>query len=649
MDGMSARNKYRRLLIALELVAALCILFVTTCDNPIDLLGELKREVMLANKLFLEVESIKALSVLTDQSVSPGTAIEISFDRAFNADSAAAGLKVESAGGTAANIVIDPLAPPNVLRFRPVPYYSSNADYVLSLSGVVGSDGSAMMEAVRWNFRTGIAPVGFLTLATEDDEAMEGYARTLTVSAAVQANELVSKYALANSAAALEPPPEDGPQWITVSGAASGDWTLPDQTQGIRTVYARFRQFAGGVYVYSEIVSATIHFDNVAPTVSSITNTYSGSSQSYLKSGSYAFTAAVNNVGTSPSPIRYVWFYKDTTSGATLVNYMAEDTTAEYQWAWNTSSDPEGTYYIKAVARDRAGNFSAANYNNARYVDKTAPVYTSFVLNGGDTYATSATVTASMSISGANEMRFAHYTYTGSGWRLDGTTDYVAYAASCALGLAGDDQTKFVYLYARDLAGNQALNNGLTPSDTIILDTTPPTAPAVSVTTGFYDTTPTWSWTAGGGGIGTFEFILDGGSPVQTSAASYTPASALSEASHTLTVKERDAAGNWSAATARAVRVTQVQPYHGQTNVSRTPLLEWRAGFSPYTVGYDIQGHDGSRWVTWASTTKRFYQVLTTLPSSTKINWRVLAKDKAGATLEIIPTPSGSAEFTTGR
>jgi hypothetical protein len=633
-----------KILLAAALIIASVLTF-TTCDNPIDMLGELEVKVMQANNRYLEVEGIRALSILSDNSVSPGTTIEIVFDRAFNPDSAVSALSVTSSLGTPVTVVIDTLAPSNILRFKASPYFVNNSDYVLSLSGVMGSDGSSMLGALSWNFRTGIAPVGFLTLITKDSDALKGYARTVTVSAAVEANELVSKYILSDSAAALEPPPDDGPEWLSVTGAASGDWTLPDQTQGVRTVYARFRQYTGSGYVYSEIVSANIHFDNVPPVVSSIANTYSGSSQSYLKSGSYTFTASVTNSGTSPSPLRYVWFYKDTTSGAALVNYVAEDTTANYQWSWNTSSDADGSYYIKAIARDSAGNWSAANYNNTRYVDKTPPAFTSFVLNSGSTYATSTAVTASISVSGAHEMYFNLYTYTGSSWRNDGATPYTAYASSYPLTLAVDDQSKLVYLYARDQAGNFALNSGSTPYDTIILDTTPPTAPSVSVTTGFYDTTPTWSWSARGGGNGTFEYILDRGTPVQTSATSFTPASALSEDIHTFTVKERDAAGNWSSATAAGVRITQVLPYQGQTGVSRTPLLEWWA--YPLALSFDVQYKDGLNWVTWTNTTRRYYQVLSTLPSMTSIAWRVAARDKYNV-IGYIPSSAG-ASFTTGK
>ena len=65
------------------------------------------------------------------------------------------------------------------------------------------------------------------------------------------------------------------------------------------------------------------------------------------------------------------------------------------------------------------------------------------------------------------------------------------------------------------------------------------------------DGTPTWTWTSGGGGNGTYRCKLDDndlttGATEQTVTA-FTPASNLTNATHTLYVQERDAAGNWSA------------------------------------------------------------------------------------------------------
>lgn len=75
------------------------------------------------------------------------------------------------------------------------------------------------------------------------------------------------------------------------------------------------------------------------------------------------------------------------------------------------------------------------------------------------------------------------------------------------------------------------------------------TPPAVSGTTPTNDTTPTWTWTSGGGN-GTFRYKLDNsdltsGATVTTN-NSYTPSAELSEGGHTLYVQEKNDAGEWS-------------------------------------------------------------------------------------------------------
>ncbi|MEO6095266.1 MAG: hypothetical protein ABIW76_06210 [Fibrobacteria bacterium] len=81
------------------------------------------------------------------------------------------------------------------------------------------------------------------------------------------------------------------------------------------------------------------------------------------------------------------------------------------------------------------------------------------------------------------------------------------------------------------------------------LDMTPPSTPIFTGTTGSFTTStqPTWTWTspAGGGGNGTYQIKLDGNPIITQTSKSYQPG-VQSEGAHTLTLQERDAAGNWS-------------------------------------------------------------------------------------------------------
>lgn len=86
-----------------------------------------------------------------------------------------------------------------------------------------------------------------------------------------------------------------------------------------------------------------------------------------------------------------------------------------------------------------------------------------------------------------------------------------------------------------------------------------PGTPIVSGKTQTKDTTPTWKWTSGGGGIGKYRYKLDNknlsrGATV-TRRTSYTPANELTAGRHTLYVQERDAVGNWSASGKKTTRI----------------------------------------------------------------------------------------------
>ena len=107
---------------------------------------------------------------------------------------------------------------------------------------------------------------------------------------------------------------------------------------------------------------------------------------------------------------------------------------------------------------------------------------------------------------------------------------------------------------ATDGAGNPAPAK-ITGSFTA--DTTPPGAPVVSGASPTNDTTPTWIWTSGGGGNGTYRRAFSDGPGtawVETTEAAYA-CDALAPGVHRLYVQERDAVGNWSASGLRAITI----------------------------------------------------------------------------------------------
>ncbi|NLW90483.1 MAG: hypothetical protein GXY34_02630, partial [Syntrophomonadaceae bacterium] len=112
-------------------------------------------------------------------------------------------------------------------------------------------------------------------------------------------------------------------------------------------------------------------------------------------------------------------------------------------------------------------------------------------------------------------------------------------------------------------------------------------APAVTGSTPTTDTTPTWSWTAGGGGNGIYRYKLDNNDlssgATETADSDYTPGSALNEGSHTLYVQERDVVGNWSASGSFVITIDVTPPaapaVTGSTpTTDTTPTWSWTAG-----------------------------------------------------------------------
>lgn len=119
--------------------------------------------------------------------------------------------------------------------------------------------------------------------------------------------------------------------------------------------------------------------------------------------------------------------------------------------------------------------------------------------------------------------------------------------------------------------------NGKREVTATFTDTTPPAAPRVTGTTPNKSATPTWSWESGGGGNGIFKYLLDKNSwsaAVGTDKTWFTPGSSLAEGGHTLLVKERDGAGNWSLAGTRTIVIDLTPP---ETAISSGPATQTMA------------------------------------------------------------------------
>lgn len=122
-------------------------------------------------------------------------------------------------------------------------------------------------------------------------------------------------------------------------------------------------------------------------------------------------------------------------------------------------------------------------------------------------------------------------------WKIDN----VAQIAGTDTVLKDGDNT--IVRTAKDAAGKV-----FSTSVTVYLDTVSPAKPTVKGPSGIASGKPTWTWSPGGGGNGTYRIAMDSlvfaGPGIKDTF--YIPATALAEGVHTFYVQERDAAGNWS-------------------------------------------------------------------------------------------------------
>ncbi|HJX40366.1 MAG TPA: Ig-like domain-containing protein, partial [Anaerolineales bacterium] len=141
----------------------------------------------------------------------------------------------------------------------------------------------------------------------------------------------------------------------------------------------------------------------------------------------------------------------------------------------------------------------------------------SLAINGGAVYTTSTAVIMNVTLNSiaegyrvstlADPTNYWEVTNPNSDWVDLGGPTSTTHPLPPAL--PSGDGEKTVYIQFRDVDDNRT--PPLAVSDTITLDTTPPTQPAVTGTTPTTSRKPTWSWTSGGGGNGTYRYNIDAG------------------------------------------------------------------------------------------------------------------------------------------
>jgi hypothetical protein len=156
------------------------------------------------------------------------------------------------------------------------------------------------------------------------------------------------------------------------------------------------------------------------------------------------------------------------------------------------------------------------------------------------------------------------------------------------------DGSHTIQVRAIDEAGNKSGWG----THTVIIDTTPPGIPAPTTTTPTTDRTPTWTWNAVSGNPASYDVQLGSGSITNQTTRTYTPSSNLSDGSHTIKVRAKDALGNTSGWGTHTVVIDATAPGVPDPSTEsptrdRTPTWSWNA-VSGNPVSYDVQLNSGS-------------------------------------------------------
>ena len=431
------------------LAAAVMILVLSTCSNPVDFRATVIDEVMVANKLYLAVS--EATPTKNQTGVNTYGSLFIEFDRAIDPD---------SVSGT--TIVITPTVNwthsydelTRILSITPDVLESVTLYTVNVTKGVKGTDGSSLREPYAWSFTTKQGPGGTVTISSAGPS--QDFTSATGVNLVISANFVTTQYRVSPN----DPPTFDPADNDWLSKSTSGSTTLPTG-DGIKKVYIQFMDASNNRTPETAIYD-TITLDSVNPTATSLT----------IAGGATYSTSTTVSLTTVAS---------DTTSGLYQMQFSNNAGSTWSSWeswsptkaAWAlTAGDGAKTVHVKV--KDYAGRESNTPSDGIT-LDATGPSVTTFNINANATYTNSTsstlTISASDALSGINQVR---YSSNGSSW-----TTWEAYAASKAWTLATGDGLKYAYYQVSDIAGN------VTQSiDSIRLDQTPPTISVFTIGSG---------------------------------------------------------------------------------------------------------------------------------------------------------------------
>ena len=332
-------------------------------------------------------------------------------------------------------------------------------------------------------------------------------------------------------------------------------------SEGSHTLYVQERDGAGN---WSVTGSWTIVIDITPPAAPTV----SGTTPTNDTTPTWTWSSAGGGTGT----FRYKIDDSDLTTGTTETKDTSFTVSAPL---------PEGHYTLYLQERDEAGNWSELSAFTI-FVD--LPPNPPIVSGIGFTINPMPEWTWASGGGGSGTFRLNIDSDDFSGGEI--VTSDTSYTPAYNL----EDGEHTLFVQEQDDTGNWSESG----SFTVMIDTTPPSAPTVLGLSPNGDPSPTWLWSSNGEGNCTFRLALDSDdfSDDETfdNATSYTPDSDLMEGEHTLYVQEGDEAGNWSDSGSFTILVDSTVPPLSGSDVN----LAWDAHAESYQEGYKIYYKTGS-------------------------------------------------------
>jgi hypothetical protein len=426
------------------------------------------------------------------------------------------------------------------------------------------------------------APTGTLTLTspvlTNDN----------VVSVSLSANEAPSEAQLSTD------PSFGGASWFATVNTS---FTVP-AGDGIRTVYARFRDGAGNL---SGSVTVSLTLDMTPPALPSVLID-GGAAATNLLSGAVALQLSGVDAGSGVVKMRLANLVSGACAGA-LSPVAEENYATAKSWMINDpGADKVGTRWVCAALRDGAGNWSVPVSDSIAYDTEPPAVYGGGVLiNGGDVFLTSTFAELALMATGATEMMLVNGVSFGGGtWEAYRTT------TSWYLPPSAVEVDRVVSVKFRDAAGNETAGYG----DGITLDTGVPGSPTLEINGGSpYAVTTSVGLTLFATGADTVRLSNDPlfmphlELPFATSVTGWVLAAG--DGQKTVYAQYFDRAGNASAVVSEHVLLDTVAPANADFVIDDAPVTPLTSVYLTLTADDAVQmqvsegGCVGS-WVTYA-------------------------------------------------